>query len=215
MKRKIWCLRRFPLFEGLSEEQVKNLAKFFDERKVGKTQILFEPEDQDKVFFVKSGLVEVYHITEDGKKVVLETLGPGSFFAAIGGDEEQSQFLEAVEDTLICVTSKDRLFEMIAEQPRLARQVVEGLLVQLFEAREQVAVLATGTVRDRLAHLLGRLIRRYGVSRGSKVRIEKRFTHEDLANMIGASRETVTKMLAILEKEGKIKREGRYLIVES
>lgn len=213
MKGKVWYLKKFPLFEGLSEEEINDLAQFLDEREVRKMQIIFEPEDQDKVFFIKRGLVEVYYITKDGKKVVLETLGPGSFFAAIGTEKEQNHFLEATEDTFICVTTKDRLFGMIAEEPRLTKQIIEGLLGQLLEVREQAVVLATGSVRDRLSHLLQQLTRKYGASRGSKVRIEKRFTHEDLANMIGASRETVTKMLSLLEDEGIVDRDGRYLLV--
>jgi CRP/FNR family transcriptional regulator len=112
------------------------------------------------------------------------------------------------------VTSKERLFEMIAEKPELGRQVIEGLLTQLFEVREQIAVLATGSVRSKLSHLLQQLTRKYGVEEGKRLRIGKRFTHEDLANMIGASRETVTKMLALLEKEGAITRKGKYLLID-
>lgn len=211
---KVWYLKQFPLFNGLSENQIEDLAQFLEEKEVRKMQILFDPEDQDKVFFIKRGMVEVYHISEDGKKVIIDMLGPKSFFAAVGFGEGGSHFLEATEDTLICVTTKDRLFEMLAEEPKLMRQAVEGLLTQLFEVREQVAVLATGSVRDRLQHLLRRLSGQYGEKRKGKVRIGNRFTHEDLANMIGASRETVTKMLSLLEKEGVVERDGKYLIVD-
>lgn len=214
MRGKIWYLKKFPLFDGLPFERIQKLAKFLDEREVGKMQIVFDPEDQDKIFFIKRGLVEVYHITEDGRKVIIDTLGPMSFFAAVGFGEESSFFLEASEDTYLCVATKDRLFEMVAAHPKLARQVVEGLLLQLFEAREQILVLATGSVRDKLSHLLRQLSRKYGVKTGKQLRIEKRFTHEDLANMIGASRETVTKMLGLLEKEGVITREGRHLLID-
>jgi CRP/FNR family transcriptional regulator len=214
MQSKVFYLKQFPIFDGLSDGQIEELAQFLEEKEVGKMQIVFDPEDQDKVFFIKKGMVEVYHITEDGKKTIIDTLGPKSFFAAVGFGKGSSHFLEATEDTLICVMTKDRLFEMVAEDPSLTRKIVDGLLDQLFVAREQLAILATGSVRDRLLHILGRLTSQYGVQLGGKVKIKNRFTHEDLASMIGASRETVTKMLALLEKDGIIEREGKYLIVD-
>ena len=213
MEGNLWYLKQFSLFSGFSDQQLHELGLFLEERQVRRMQIVFDPEDQDKVFFIKRGMVEVYNLTEEGKKVTLETLGPGSFFAAVGFGQRGSQFLEATEDTLLCVTTKDRLYEMIAHQPTLARRVVEGLLSQLFEAREQITIMATGSVRDRLIHLLGQLVQKYGVGTGKRVRIGNRFTHEELAHMIGASRETVTKMLSLLAREGVIAREGKNLLV--
>lgn len=215
MRSKVWYLKRFPLFDGMPEGEIKKLAKFLDERQVNKMQIIFDPEDQDKAFFIKKGLVEVYALTEDGKKVILETLGPGSFFAAVGSRGDQANFLEASEEAFICVTTKERLFQMISSEPNLARQVVEDLISQLLEAREQSSILATGSVREKLSYVLHRLARKYGRSRGARVKIEKRFTHEDLANMIGSSRETVTKMLSSLEEEGAVVRQGKFFEISS
>jgi CRP/FNR family transcriptional regulator len=214
MQSKVWYLKQFTLFNDLSSQEVEDLAKFLEEKNVRKKQIVFEPEDRDKVFFIKSGMVEVYYISEEGKKVILDTLKPKSFFAAVGFGEEGNHFLEATEDTLLCVTTKDQLFEMVTDEPRLLRKLVEKLFTQLFEARERVAVLASASIRDRLRHLLGRLAREYGVKKGEKVKIGSRFTHEDLANMIGSSRETVTKMLSVLKKEGVVESEKGYLVVD-
>lgn len=208
-REKVWYLKRFPLFEGLKDEQVQNLAQFLDHREVGRMQVIFEPEDEDKAFFVKRGMVEVYQLTEEGKKVILETLGQGSFFGAIGAGAMQQYFLEATEDTILCVATRQRLVKMMTQEPSVAAQLIDDLFEQLFEAREQIAMMASGNVRERLIWLFKLLAKKYGEEKGRFVKVASRFTHESMADMIGASRETVTKTLKVLEKEGVIQRKGR------
>jgi CRP/FNR family transcriptional regulator len=120
---------------------------------------------------------------------------------------------EAFEDTLVCVLRREDFEDLVRRRPELALRVVRVLAERLREAEETIERLALHDVPARLAALLLRLAEAYGEPHGDGRRLALRVTHQDLAGMIGATRETVTLTLNRFREEGLIAVEDRHIIV--
>lgn len=211
MNQKIFYLKQLNLFKTLPQSQVEYISNKLTMKKYGKRQVLFEPEDKNKVFILKHGRVEIYNLTSDGKKIVVDVLGPGSVFGDLGINEVNEQFIEATIDSLVCVIEKQKFFDMVSKNPALANALVKELFSKIIEAEKQVAALASDNLLTKLKNLLSRLARKYGEERDGEITISAKFTHEQLAEMIGISRPTMTELLNRLEKQGFIRRGGKLI----
>lgn len=211
MNQKLFYLTKLNLFKALPQNQIEYISQKLTMKEVGRRQILFEPEDKDKVFILKHGRVEIYQLTSEGKKIVVDVLGPGSVFGDLGINEPNEQFVEATTDSLVCVIGKDQFFGMVTKIPQLANSLVRELFSKVIESEKQIAALASDNLLLKLKNLLARLAKKYGEERGSEITISTKFTHEELADMIGISRPTMTELLNKLEKQAFIKRQGKLI----
>lgn len=180
-------------------------------KQYGKRQVIFEPQDRDKVFILKIGRVEIYQLTVDGKKIIVDTLGPGNVFGDLGIDEPNELFVEATTDALVCVIKKDEFFTMITRNPSIANQLVKELFAKIIESESQVAALASDNLLTKVKNLLLRLAKKHGKKREERIVIPVKFTHEQLADMVGISRPTMTAILGTLAREGIISRKGKLI----
>lgn len=212
MKQKLFYLTKLNLFKTLPKNQVEYISNKLTMKKYGKRQVLFEPEDKNKVFILKNGRVEIYQLTLEGKKIVVDVLGPGSVFGDLGTSEPNEQFIEATTDSLVCVIGKDQFFDMVTKIPQLANSLVKELFTKIIESEKQVAALASDDLLVKIKNLLLRLGKKYGESKDEgRMVITTKFTHEQLADMIGVSRPTMTEFINKLERQGVIKREGKII----
>ena len=207
-----WCLKHLSLFQELEPINSSGIALNSTLKKFSKKEIILEPENKEKVYLIKKGQVKLYQLTIDGKKVVLDTLGPGCVFGNLGAIDEGHNFAEALSDVEITVSSKENFFESIASKPEVATRIMRMLFEQITHARDYISAMTTGGVLSKLKYKLNELGLNYGEDRGEKVKITTRFTHEEIANMIGVSRETVTKLLGSLKKQGIVEMDGKYII---
>lgn len=215
MNRKLWYLKQLNLFKTLPERQVKFISEQVHAKEYEKRQVILEPEDHDKVFILKSGRVEIYQLTLDGKKIIIDTLGPGNVFGDLGVEGESENFAEATVDSFVCVMNKEEFFEMVSANQQIANVLVRELFSKITESEKQVAALASDNLATKIKNLLLRLAKKHGEKVGEKVVISTKFTHEELADMIGISRTTMTKMLNKLERQGVIKRQGKIISFDS
>ncbi len=211
MNRKLWYLKQLNLFKTLPENQIKYISEQVHAKEYGKRQVVLEPEDHDKVFILKSGRVEIYQLTADGKKIIIDTLGPGNVFGDLGLDETSDNFVEATTDSFVCVMSKNEFFEMVGKNQQIATTLVKELFTKIVESEKQVAALASDNLATKIKDLLLRLAKKHGEKQQDKIVIAAKFTHEELADMIGVSRPTMTEMLNKLENQNIIKREGKII----
>lgn len=211
MNRKLWYLKQLNLFKSLPEKEVEFISKHFAAKEYGKKQIILEPEDKDKVFILKSGRVEIYELTPDGKKIIVDVLGPGNVFGDLGVDEASEHFVEATTDSFACVLDKQSFFDMVTKNPTVANVLIRELFRKIVESEKQVASLASDNLFTKVKNLLLRLARKYGERSQEQVVITTKFTHEQLAEMIGVSRPTMTEILNKLERQKVIKREGKII----
>ncbi len=212
MNRKLWYLKQLNLFRALPEKQMKYISEHFAEKEYGKRQVILEPEDRNRIFILKRGRVEIYQLTPEGKKVIVDVLGPGNVFGDLGGvDEFNDHFVEATTDAFVCVMEKGEFFDMITQNPQVTKELVRELFSKAIESEKQVAALASDNLLIKAKDLLLRLAKRYGVRHEDKVIISAKFTHEKMAEMIGVSRPTMTELLNYLDRQKIIKREGKLI----
>ncbi len=203
MADKLWFLRRLDLFEGLSEVQMERLAELMHDRtcRVGE-DVVVRPAG-DRVYLVKKGRVTVLD-----RGVASAVLAPGQVFgtSAFFGATTTDQRVVALEETVICEAPAGQFLAAMATHPRLAARMMTLLAKQIFELERTVERTATDPVSQRLADLLLRTAKREGG------RVEVRaLAQADLARMIGASRESVSRLIAAWERDG-ILRSGQRRI---
>lgn len=215
MNRKLWYLKQLNLFKSLPQKEVEMLSHNLVMKEYGKRQVILEPEDKDKVFILKMGRVEIYTLSSDGKKIIVDILTPGNVFGDLGMEESNENFVEATINSLVCVMSKEEFFKMVSKNPIVSYQLIRELFQKTVEDNKQVAALASDNLLVKVKNLLLRLAKKHGEVRDDRVVITTKFTHEQLADMIGISRPTMTELLNKLEREGIIKREGKIITFDS
>lgn len=208
---KLMVLKQLNLFKALPEKEVEFISEHFAAKEFSKRQVIFEPEDKDKVFILKSGRVEIYQLTPDGKKVIIDVLGPGDVFGDLGIQETSEHFVEATTNSFVCVMPKQGFFNMVSQNPTIANTLVKELFSKVIESEKQVAALASDNLLVKVKNLLLRPAKKHGEIKDNRVVISTRFTHEQLADMIGISRPTMTELLNKLDRQGVIKREGKII----
>lgn len=211
MSRKLWYLKQLNLFKTLPEKDVRFISERFAEKEYSKRQVVLEPEDRDKVFILKSGRVEIYQLTPDGKKIIVDVLGAGNVFGDLGINEPTEHFVEATTDAFVCVMGKSEFFDMVSKNPKISAVLVKELFGKIVESEKQVAALASDNLTTKIKNLLLRLAKKYGREKEDKVEIATKFTHEQLADMIGVARQTMTSLLNQLERKGVISKKGKII----
>ena len=191
---KLWFLRRLDLFEGMSEGDIGRLGAVLQERTCRRGDDLIVRPTGDRIYLLKSGRVRV---TNGDVNVAI--LGPGQLFgtSALFGAAATMQKVVALEDVVFCEASAGQFLAAMTMHPKLAAKVAMLLARQLFELEQTVQRTATDPIEARLADLLLRIADRSGTT--SHVR---GLSQADMARMIGASRESVSRILATWERQG-------------
>lgn len=201
-------LARVSIFQGVGSDGLARIAAITGEKSFPKKSIIFHEGDVgDTLYILKSGRVKIAKITEDGREKTLTIMQPGDFFGemAIFDNLPRSATAEVIDDAASVYTVAKRDFERtLMEHPSIALQIMRDLTRRIRQVNQQVEDLAFKDVHERVASTLNHLSQSEGRQIGSKVLINLKMTHQDLANMVGSSRETVTRALNRLQDEGVI-----------
>jgi CRP/FNR family transcriptional regulator len=196
----------------LPKEALMEVERMAPMNVVHKGTLIMEPErGNDVLYLLKEGRVRIYKISPEGKEFTLALLGPGNIFgeAANFSIGTKGSYAEALDDTLLCLMRKPDVEKLMQQHPHLAMRVLEVLSSRLTQVQELLEHMAMGDVRSRLLHLLLRLSAEFGAEHdGQWTLISADLTHQDLASMIGATRETVSTTLAALGRDDLV-RTGR------
>ncbi len=195
-------LQNVPLFSQLSPADLQRVEEVARERAYPKNSvILFEDDPGDSLFVVKQGQVKVVLIGEDGREVILSVLGEGQFFGemALLDDEPRSAHVIAMEDSTLVVLRREDFQGILLQSPALALALLRELTRRLRRADEKVGSLVLLDVNGRVARLLLDMAEEEGGDR-----ISRRLTHHTIAQMIGSSRETVSRTMRELTDKGFI-----------
>lgn len=203
MKKKLWYIQQLDLFKELTKERLKQIESLLLMKEYCKREVIFEPGDKDKVFIVKTGQVELYELSSTGKKVIIERLLPGSIFGDLGSEGEIELFVEATTDSYVCSLQKDKFFALISQNPELSEKLMKQLFQRLLLVEKRMSSIASDNAFQRFVKLLLTLGKKKSQD---YMEISDKFTHEELAQMLGISRQTVTTIINQLEKKGFIKR---------
>ena len=201
MDEKLGYLSDVDLFRDLSDRDVTELDRMTTITSVPRGRVFYQPEDVGEVLFlVKSGQVQLYRISPEGKKLVIATLGPGTLFGemALLGQQMHNAFAEALDDCLILVMSRADLERLILNKPVVGLRMLEITGRRLNDAEARLEDMAFKGIPARLASLLLRL----AAERQSRDILG--LTHQDLAETIGTYRETATQVLNDMKAAGLI-----------
>jgi CRP/FNR family cyclic AMP-dependent transcriptional regulator len=204
-------LRTVPLFAKLDEAELGRFAEVTREKAYPRgSVIVFEDDPGDSLFLVRSGRVKVVLIGEDGREVILGVLGAGDHFGELSliDDQPRSAHVIAMEDTVLLVLRREDFRRRVEERPSIAWSLLTELARRLREADSKIRGLALLDVPGRVAKLL---LDFAPTVPGQP--IEKPLTHQTIAHMIGASRETVSRTIRDFQNRGYIRVERRRIAV--
>lgn len=196
---KLGYLSEIDLFRDLTPEEMAKIEQATTMCSYEKGKVFYLPEETGEILFlIKRGRVHLYRLSPVGRKLTVATLGPGTFFGemTLVGQGMHSTFAEASEDCVLCLMNRGDVERFIIGNPKIALRLVATLGQRLTEVENQIEALAFKSVPARLASLLLRL------AQGGEI---EGLTHNDLAEMVGAYRETVTQVLDGFQSSGLLR----------
>ena len=205
-------LHNVPLFAGLDEQQLAVLVRVIVRKSVGRNvKIIGAGDPTDSLYIVISGRLKVLMGDEQGREVILSILGPGEFFGEMGllDDSPRSASVVTLEACELLSISKTDFKRSLAENFELSLMVMRGLVKRLREADQKIGSLALMDVYGRVARLLLEMAEDIG---GEKV-VVKKLSKQDIAKMIGASREMVSRVMKDLQMGGYIEMRGSNIVL--
>ena len=216
MDEKFWYLKKCPLFERLTSQQVSRLEAAAQARKFARGNLIYMPADAgDSVFLVTAGRVKLYHITGEGKQALLALIDPGELFGemSIVDGSQREEFAEAMEASHVIKLPRLELQQLMQEHADVAIGVTKliGLRRQRIERRLKSLLFRSN--RERLVHLLLELAEKYGRRGPEGVELSVKLSHQELASIIGSTRETVTVVLGELQNEGRVIIRRRQIVL--
>jgi len=205
-------LRTVPLFSQLPEELLRTIAGAVQRRSVPRKAVVIAAGDPtDSLYIVVNGHLEVTVGNAEGKEVILTLLGPGEVFGemALIDDQPRSATVVAREPCELLVLAKTAFRRLLADNFDLTLAVMRGLVKRLRDADRKIGTLALLDVYGRVARVLLDLAKEVDGQKRVTVRLAKK----DIAKMIGASREMVSRVMRDLERSGYIATRGSTIIL--
>lgn len=204
--QKLWYLKNLDIFEGISDEEVMQLAGKVEECHFAKDEMIYGAQEELKsIYIVKRGEVRLFH-SQEGKRTVFDVLGPGSVFGGIHFNaEKSSHFAQATHPTRVCIFSEQDFLAVLRKKPEIMLRFMQKITskIQDYEARLKDRGASADELILRELQRLQEQRRKslFGIWKASQVHI----THEELAELTGLNRVTVTRALKRLRESGKIK----------
>ena len=209
-------LRQTPVFSGLSDEELDELVPLVVKRRLRKDTVVFHEGDPGSAFYlVKTGRVKIYKSSAYGREQVLSILGDGQIFGDVptfdGGPYPATA--ATMTEAEIYLIRREDFQGILRRHPEIALKVIRVLGARLRQSMELIRDLSFKQVPHRLAGLLLKLSGEYGKETGAGLLIELPLSRQELADIVGTSRETVTRELKKMEKAGIIGLNRRRITV--
>jgi len=215
MERR-WYLSSIDIINELSEEEKSFFYRKSHKKRYSKGSIIFSPGDQGNLIYcILNGSVKIYNLSGCGKEVIYWFCQPNDFFglAEVCGGEMRTVLAEAMEDTEVLCINRMNFEELISRNPKIAIFIMRILGSRIRQAHETIKDLIACDVRSRMAQLLIKLAQICCPSQDKAATIEKKLTHQEMANMIGATRTTVTEVMNEFKKSGFIEWSGSRITI--
>jgi CRP/FNR family transcriptional regulator/CRP/FNR family cyclic AMP-dependent transcriptional regulator len=206
-------LRRIDLFADLTDREADTVLDVMREKTLARGTTVFHQHDSGGgLYLILAGSVKISRTGRDGRDVTVAVLNEGNFFGEMSllDGQPRSATASTLQATRLLVLDREHFQRYVLAQSRIVAKLLREFSKRLRAADQAIENLALGSVRDRLTHLLGHLGRRLPLKEGRGI-IERSPTHQELAEMVGSSRETVTRTLALMEGDGQIKIERRKI----
>lgn len=216
MAEKVWHLKSCELFAKLPPEQIARLETCSRSRRFAVRSLVYLPnQEADSVFLLTSGLVKICHVTPDGKQSTLAFIEPGELFGelALLDSSQRDEYVEVVSAATVVMIPAAEMIELMSQVPQLAVGITKLIGLRRQRIQRRLCNLLFQSNRDRLTHLLLDLADQFGVAQGEGVRLRLKLSHQELANLIGSTRESVTIVLGQLRLEGYVDMGRRQITI--
>ncbi|MDZ7576908.1 MAG: Crp/Fnr family transcriptional regulator [Candidatus Nanopelagicales bacterium] len=205
-----WVLREFDLFRDLSDAEVERIGAAAPMSQLPVGQMLYSPGRHTEVLFIlKKGRIRLFQIGIDGRTMTTGIISPGQIFGemAVLGQHLDQTHAETLEPCVVCLMSRADVERLLLSDSRIATRVAEFLGSRVAELERRLGDSVLKSAPERIAATLARLAGEEGQMAAV------RLTHEQLADLVGTSRETATKVLGDLSDRGLVSlRRGRMLV---
>lgn len=215
MAEQIWSIQQCRLFEELAADDLQFLEQRSRMKTFVRNSAIYLPRDMaESVLVVASGRIRLFSVTPDGKEVLLAFVEPGELFGelALIGSEVREEFAQAAAQSTVVAIPKDAIETVLLRNARLSMSVTRYVGLRRRSLERRLKNLMFRSNRERLLGLLRELLEQYGRPIVEGILIDIRLSHQDLASLIGITRESVTLTLGELQNE-RIISIGRQRIV--
>ncbi|GAA3729924.1 Crp/Fnr family transcriptional regulator [Spinactinospora alkalitolerans] len=209
-------LSKAPLFEALDEDGAAALRASISEVRLGRGQTLFSEGDEgDRLYVILSGKVKLTRTAVDGRENLLSVLGPSEMFGELSlfDPRPRTASAVAVTDAVLAGLGHDDLRPFVSQQPEVAVHLLKALAERLRRTNDVMSDLVFTDVPGRVAKALLDLADRFGKEGDDGLHVHHDLTQEELAQLVGASRETVNKALAEFALRGWLRIEAKAVVL--
>jgi len=208
-------LKSIPLFADLDDENMSRIDRLLTVKQYRKNNlIIFEDDRGLNLFIINKGRVKISRISEDGGEVILAILGEGEFFGELSVIDSlsRSATVTSLDDVELLVMKRDDFLAALERHSQVSIFLLKELASRIRKSDAQIKSLSLRDARGRVASTLVRLAEDIGRMKGGKVTIPELPLQRDLANIAGTSRETISRVIASLEKEGHCYKKDNTLV---
>ena len=212
----IELLKKVPIFSNLSDEELIKIRRLCVTQHYEKDRlILIEEEVGKTLFLIQKGRVKVSRMSEDGREVILSIIGPGGFFGELSliDGKSRSATVTAIEHSEVLLLHRPEFLALLEDYPQIAISLLKELAARIRKSDTQIKSLSLQDAMGRVASALILLAEDTGRIKQGTVTISKIPLQQDLANMAGTSRETISRVFRCLEDDKLIVREGRKVTI--
>jgi CRP/FNR family transcriptional regulator len=201
----------------LSEEEMEEFAQRVPDTYLEQGDILYTPhEGSERLFILKKGRVQVYEMDQSGDEITLSVVEGGNIFGemSLTGQSLQGVYVRALAPSFVVSLKRTDLEDLIMKKPEVGLRLMRELAERLRASQVRYANIIHKDVPARLATLILTLVDSEGLVSDESYRIPTRYTHEQLASMIGSKRVAVTRAFRKLEEARAVRLKDRYIIVK-
>lgn len=217
LSEKLGLLRELELFSGLSEADIEAIGHATTMTHCHPRQVIMSPDDPpDRIHLLKQGKVRVYRVTPDGKQLTLDIYDKGTILGdmrLLGQDRVPEAYAETIDAAVICTITPDELRRLVQRYPVIGVNIITFLSQRLQEAERELEAMAYQRVGQRLARKLIDLAQRFGVETVRGTLIQARLTQQELAEMIGTTRETLAHTLGDFRRRDLLDTERHQVLI--
>jgi CRP-like cAMP-binding protein len=209
-------VRKAPLFTALDDEAAASLQAMMQPVRLARGEVLFAEGDQgDRLYVISEGKIKLGRTSSDGRENLLAILGPGEMFGELSlfDPGPRTATATSVGDSALIGLSNDALPGWLLQHPEVAAQLLRALARRLRRTNDSLADLVFSDVPGRVAKALLDLANRFGRRTSEGILVAHELTQEELAQLVGASRETVNKALADFAARGWLRLEPRSVLL--
>ncbi len=208
--------KQIPLFSELTDRDLEKIIQVATKQRYHKDNIiLIEEEVGSTMFIILSGRVKISRISDDGREVILSILSDGDFFGEMSllDGHTRSASVTAIEESELLVIRREEFLQMLRDFPQIAINLLKELAQRIRKSDEHIKSLSLQDATGRVATTLLRIAEDSGVFRKGQVEIAELPLQQDLANMAGTSRETISRVIKSLTEDGLLKKQSGKIVI--